>query len=252
MPKYLFKIPGHEDQEIVWFTRKHIMSLLGSILLIIFLFLIPVAFGIVLWYKANSIFESNLLNVVVILAAVYYLVIISFTFTIWINYYYDVFIITDQEIIDIKQEGIFGRKINEVSILRIQDVSAQVKGVLPTLFNYGNVVAESAGENSQTYIIEDVPNPMKMANKIMTMHNEQVAREDRAFEIITAEGDLRKNSANGQTQSTASFGEMNNGSTQTYCPPCPPSNPVSGPESPSNSEGNVSKKDLDKGGEVKF
>lgn len=249
MPKYLFKIPGNEDQEIVWFTRKHIVSLLGSIFLIIFLFTVPIVFGVVLWFRMPSVFEGSLLNVLVILTTVYYLVIISFSFTVWINYYYDVFAITDQEIVDIKQEGVFGRKINKVSILRIQDVSSQVRGILPTLFNYGNVVAESAGENSQTYVIEDVPNPMKMANKIMSMHNEQVSREDRISEVVTAEGDLRKNAYNGQYQPPIETLEPKSDQKPNYCPPCPTTKKE---DSIETEEGNVSKDDLDKGGEIKF
>lgn len=225
MAEYHFPIPGHEDEKIIIFTRRHVVSMLGTIILIIFMFLIPLIILAAIFFTNRPILSGITLNFIVIGASIYYLVAATYAFTEWISYYFDIFIVTEDEIIDINQEGIFDRSITEVSLLRVQDVSARIKGFLPTIFAYGDVVAESAGENTRTYVIDSIPNPVEVANKILAMHNELIAREERTPEIATAEGDLRKQKM------------------EMPPPPLPPAQPI---------QGDINKDDLEQGGEVKF
>ncbi len=266
-------IAGHENDNIVIFTRKHIVSLFGTMFLILVMILLPIFVFFVLKTVNHGFLTGHILNFIVVAVSIYYLITATFAFTQWVSYYYDIFVVTDDEILDIDQQGIFDRRVTEISLLRIQDVSARVHGFFATFFNYGDVVAESAGENTRTYIIDSVPNPIAIANKILDLHNEHVAKEERAGEMKTADGDLR----GGPIRSAAST------SAQT-CPPCPPcevtnnqndnspfaiDKPLEIPDShnisePTNhepgfiseksqsSEGNVSKDDLDQGGEVKL
>ena len=266
-------IAGHENDNIIIFTRKHIVSLLGTMFLILVMVLLPILIFFVLKNSGHSYLHGVAINFLVVAGSIYYLITATFAFTQWVSYYYDLFIVTDSEILDIDQEGIFDRRVTEISLLRIQDVSARVHGFFATFFDFGDVVAESAGENSRTYVIDSVPNPIAIANKILDLHNEHVAKEERAGEMKMADGDLR----GGPLRSAV-------GTPAQPCPPCPPcdvssdrqnSSPFatnapleeitkvdewpplhktesSDAEKQFESSGNVSKDDLDHGGEVKL
>lgn len=236
MAEYHFPIPGHEEDKIVIFTRRHWISMLGTIILIALMFLIPIVILAAMFFTNRGIFSGIALNFIVIGGSIYYLVAAAYAFTEWISYYYDIFIVTEDEIIDINQEGIFDRSITEVSLLRVQDVSARIKGFLPTIFAYGDVVAESAGENTRTYIIDSIPNPVEVANKILALHNEHIAREGRTREVMTAEGDLRKGVVEKPAEIASEF-------QAAPSSPAPPTQPT---------QGEIKKDDLNEGGEVKF
>lgn len=70
-------------------------------------------------------------------------------FIIWIDYYFDVWIITGERILNIEQKGLFTRVASEVSFTRVQDVTTRVEGFLPTLLHYGDIFIQTAGEEKR-------------------------------------------------------------------------------------------------------
>lgn len=55
-------------------------------------------------------------------------------------------IITDRNITQILQYGIFSRKVSQLNLNNVEDVTAVQNGILPTTFNYGTLKIETAGE----------------------------------------------------------------------------------------------------------
>lgn len=54
--------------------------------------------------------------------------------------------ITDRNITQILQYGIFSRKVSQLNVNNVEDVTAEQKGILATTFNYGTLKIETAGE----------------------------------------------------------------------------------------------------------
>lgn len=74
-------------------------------------------------------------------------------------------IITNDNVTQIMQVGLFHRKVSEVSMANVEDVTAHQKGILQTLFNYGRVHIETAGEQNN-YDFVFCPNPSAYAKAI--------------------------------------------------------------------------------------
>jgi len=254
--EYFYPTPGSaKEEEIVIFARRHWVSYLGQIVLSIIVIFVP----IIIWFVSRMmhihVYQGDLRNVIVIIVSVYYLVAITFTFATWISYYYDIYIVTKDTIVDITQVGFFGRKISQLSLLRVQDVTSSIKGILPTLFAYGDVLVETAGERSETFLLAAVANPQEFSAKILALHNQLIEKEGRHHEILEAEGVLAvptpseskepEPKAPQQEQSPKEIEEV--GPLQARRPTTP------GVEkSADKEEGEISHDDLDKGGEVKF
>lgn len=75
-------------------------------------------------------------------------------------------IITNVNITQVTQVGLFNRKVSELSMANVEDVTAQQRGIFPTLFNYGRLVVETAGEQTN-FVFEYCPNPNAYAKAIL-------------------------------------------------------------------------------------
>lgn len=246
-------ISGHENDKIIIAKRRHWASMVGVMILILILIFVPVLLIQAIKITNSDLLTGSFLTIITVLGSIYYLVMATFAFAQWMNYYYDILIVTENEVIDIDQNGLFDRHVSEISLLRIQDVSARIKGFWPTLFNYGDVVAESAGENTRTYIMNSIPDPIAVANKILDLHNEHIARDGRENELGTGEGDLRSQKTTNFSKILINQNMQDQSASTNVCPPCQ-ATPVCEPETQvvPDKEGSVSDGALDKGGEIKF
>jgi uncharacterized membrane protein YdbT with pleckstrin-like domain len=90
-------------------------------------------------------------------------------FLIWIDYYFDVWIITDERIVNIEQKGLFLRQASDLEFSKIQDVTTDVAGLIPTILNYGDVYVQTAGE-AERFKFRQVPDPYALKSLIMKMY----------------------------------------------------------------------------------
>lgn len=96
--------------------------------------------------------------------------LVSF-FLVFIDYYLDAWIITDKRIVNIEQRGLFYRIISELELDKIQDITTEVSGVIPTFFNYGNVFIQTAAEKER-FIFRKIPDPYKVKDVLMGLQKE--------------------------------------------------------------------------------
>ncbi|HSX44023.1 MAG TPA: PH domain-containing protein [Candidatus Saccharimonadales bacterium] len=91
-------------------------------------------------------------------------------FPFWIAWFYSIFIVTDQRLIQITQKGLFHRSVVDLGLSQIQMVNYQIAGLQETLLGFGTIMM-------QTYvgdlIIHDVHHPAKIQKKILNILREQ-------------------------------------------------------------------------------
>lgn len=162
--KFIPKFPGQrEDEEILMIFNKHwftvILPLVKSMVIILLSFVIPIALG-----SMGTIFSYAWS------ASIYYLWIVFWIAYILYKYYHwyrDKFIITDQRVIDIDQKGLFTRKVSEIELDKIQNTTYTVTGVFQTVFNFGTVTIQSAGNNDLS--LKTIPNPASYQQEIVML-----------------------------------------------------------------------------------
>jgi hypothetical protein len=87
----------------------------------------------------------------------------------------NVVFVTNQKIAQVLYITIFNRKISQLNIGDIQDVTVTQKGFLAHVFNYGTLVIETAGEQ-QNYTFTFVPDPYIAAKTIIGLHEKNIAQ----------------------------------------------------------------------------
>jgi uncharacterized membrane protein YdbT with pleckstrin-like domain len=82
----------------------------------------------------------------------------------WISWYYSIFILSDQRLIQITQKGLFNKAVVDMQLSQIQMVNYQIAGLQETMLGFGTLVM-------QTYmgdlVIHDVHHPAKTQKKIL-------------------------------------------------------------------------------------
>ncbi|MBI3573080.1 MAG: PH domain-containing protein [Candidatus Kerfeldbacteria bacterium] len=160
------------NEKTLMIMHRHWLVFLRTLANFVLLGLVPGAIVVFLiltyhWSLASGSFSFTLLSMA---AVIYYLFWWILLYGFWLDYSLDMFVITDQRVIDIEQTGLFDRTTAELDLSRVQDVTSEVKGFFPTMFHYGNVYIQTAGEKER-FIFEQVPNPDQVVKTILSLTN---------------------------------------------------------------------------------
>lgn len=181
--------PGqHKNEKIILFLRRHWFIFLVRLVLIIAAILLLI-FVYFLFSSMNSNFsESEYHNLVLFGESLATLFIWNFFFILWLDYYLDAWIVTDERIINIAQRGFFNRDVSELKLMNIQDVTSEIIGVIPTLLNYGDIFVQTAAEKEH-FAFHQIPHPNRVKNVIIQLQEKKRIYEEKELgEMIRGNG----------------------------------------------------------------
>jgi uncharacterized membrane protein YdbT with pleckstrin-like domain len=174
----LHHLPGadlQESQAIVY--RRHPITMVPFMFLMLFVLVLP--FGGYFAFNAflpEAFATPNYFTLYILGASMFFLFGLLFLFQYFLDYWCDIFILTDKRILDIEQKGLFNRTVSELRLYRTQDVTTEVKGILHSLFDYGDVFIQTAGEKER-FEFEDVPHPTQIAKLILELSEKNRAEQ---------------------------------------------------------------------------
>lgn len=105
-----------------------------------------------------------------------------FLYIKFVDYYLDVWILTTERIVEIKQRSLFNRQVAELDLSTVQDVSSKVRGILGTFLHYGAIFVQTAG-TTELFQFNKLPRPYEAEKKIL---NIQASLEERTKSEIGA------------------------------------------------------------------
>lgn len=169
MPHRFYLPHALPNETVLLLLRRHWFVLFARMLLWTVAGAMPVGLAFLLPdVMGRAIAHSVGYPLMVIAASVYYLFIWLFAFNGFVDYYLDVWMVTNERIINIEQTQLFARTTAEQKLNRIQDVAAEINGILPTFLGYGDVSVQTAGEKS-FFNFEQIPDPEGVARKISSL-----------------------------------------------------------------------------------
>ena len=158
----------HENEEIFAVIHRHWFNILTHFLIILLFSLLLIASFLFLPFFFPEIAATENARFFVFIESTFFIFIWLFGFLTWIDYYFDVWFITNERIVNIEQKGLFVRQISELDFSRVQDVTATVEGVIPTVLNFGDVHVQTAGEKER-FVFRQVPDPSRVKDTIMRL-----------------------------------------------------------------------------------
>lgn len=166
----IIDFPGQEANEPIFiFVRRYPLAFLPQIGLIIATGLAGV--GVIAILGIGNFFSRS---EQVLLGSAFIMFMLLFALIEFIDFYFDLDVVTDRRIVDIDQDRLFNRTVSELLLDDIQDVKANSKGILATLFDFGNISIQTAG-SLPNFLFHDVKHPKEIAAMIIDL-SDQVQR----------------------------------------------------------------------------
>lgn len=155
-----------DDEEIILVLRRHWFTNLAWVFIALGMLFAPLSLS---FFPVLEPFPANYRF---ILALFWYLLTFAIAFEKFLSWYFNVFIITEERVIDIDFYNLLDKKISEAKISMIQDVTAKTNGVAQTLFNYGTVLVQTASE-IPVITIDKIPSPNLVLQVLQQMRSEE-------------------------------------------------------------------------------
>jgi len=161
------KIQLDQGETVLKIVRKHwfvivsklFVTFIALLLPFFILFLLVVFPGLIASLKIDLQYYTA---IIIFLIAAWSLLVILTAFSIWTNYYLDLWIITDRRIIVIDQIGFFHRNVSIFRLERLQDIEFNISGLIPTLLNFGSIRAQTAGSFEENFKTAGLPDPRSL------------------------------------------------------------------------------------------
>jgi len=172
--KYFNLIEFDDKEELVAEIRKDsfglaLVILTGGFVVVALLIMSVVATSIDLSELLGAGVSNNLQPILVMLGFLLMIAGIVVTFIAAFLYKSNVIYVTSDKIAQVQYVSLFNRKISQLSIGDVQDVTVTQKGILAHIFHYGTLVIETAGEQ-QNYTFTYVPDPYQYSKLIVGAH----------------------------------------------------------------------------------
>lgn len=105
---------------------------------------------------------------------VWYVFVFGFVFENFLTWYFNVYIVTDERVIDYDFYSLLFKRVSASKIDDIQDVTYEMAGIASSILNYGNVYIQTAAERIELEF-HSVPNP----ELVVRLLNELILEEER-------------------------------------------------------------------------
>lgn len=158
-----------DDEAVVLFLRQHPIVNVPWVLTVILMLTLPSVF---IFFPPYGSLPPNFQFVVTL---GWYMFVFGFALAKFMGWFFNIYILTDERVVDVDFKNIFFRKISTAKIEEIQDINIQSSGSFETFFGYGSVFIQTAAEVSQFEFMY-VPNPDrvgKILNQMIDMEEQE-------------------------------------------------------------------------------
>jgi hypothetical protein len=166
LPKNVTFETKDKEEKVILFLRQHPVVLLPRIGITAFLILVPS------FFRLFSLFLYMPVGFQIIVVMIWYLFVFSSMLEAFLGWFYNIYIITDERVIDIDFVSLMHKEVTDANIGHIEDVTYKTGGLVKTLVDYGDIFIQTAGEEANLDFLA-VPAPAKVAKILQGIREER-------------------------------------------------------------------------------
>ena len=153
--QYLFSDYLEDEEEIIFVAHRHFFVFVSDVFrVVVFHALIPIGF----WFLFPQLLAVY---------AIWFFIGVARILLVLQDWFYDCWLITSRGVVGVEWTGYFERTSSRVEYQSIEGMSYTIKGVMPTMFNYGSVtLAKLGGATSVT--LKDAYNPKRVEKNLVS------------------------------------------------------------------------------------
>lgn len=175
-PKNIQFEGNDHDEVILFLVRRDIVTNLVWLGGTMFLLILPVFFN----YLVNQIFPVATYIPAThrfLYLVIWYMFVFAYFFESYLSWYFNIYIVTTKRLVDVDFDGFLSRRISEAPLSSIEDVTYNVNGIFPNIFNFGDVTVQTASRKPEIEFLQ-VPRPSFLHDAISDLAAER--RNNRA------------------------------------------------------------------------
>lgn len=165
-------VTQQQDEEIVLLLRAHPVTNAGWIIMTVVMLVVPTLL------ELTGMFSGVPFRFMFVGKMTWYLMVWAFAFERFLHWYYSLFIVTNERVVDVDFYNLMSRVVTHVNLNHIEEPVMAQHGFGATLFNYGHVLVQTAGEK-QTVECVACPWPHKVVDIINRLSEELEKRRER-------------------------------------------------------------------------
>ena len=158
-----------DEEDVILMLRQHPIVNVGWVLLAILLLLAPMVGGLLPFDVLPVRFQ-------VMTVIGWYLLVTAFVLQKFLDWYFNVYIVTDERMVDIDFYGLGYRDLTVAKLKSIEDINFTQAGGMAAIFNYGDVYVQTAGERREFDFVR-VPEPGKVVDIMYQLLQEEELEE---------------------------------------------------------------------------
>lgn len=170
-----------DGEELVEVRKRHpVYVILKSIAAVVIAGLLIWGFS---WLSGQFSWASSIavwLYVAVVVVAAGYLGLLAYRF------YNDLWIVTNQRLVDALRKTPFNQELSSTDLINVQDINIRRRGIMPTIFNFGDVVCQTASTQGE-FIFIGVGDPAGLMEMLDRLRDE--ARKEGSLVMGRAAGE---------------------------------------------------------------
>ncbi|HAO64723.1 TPA: hypothetical protein DCQ44_01945 [Candidatus Taylorbacteria bacterium] len=163
----MIKFNLNPNEQIVLTVRKHWIAIIGQLVALIVAMIVPLILLLVIqafvpnfpgWQAGHLIYLYSFAY------SIWLMLSWSLFFFAWTEYHLDFWVVTTHRIFLVEQQAMFAREISSLTLDKIQDLTIDIEGFLPTMLKFGDILIETAGERKKlAFINARDPEAIKIA-----------------------------------------------------------------------------------------
>ena len=149
--------PLQDNETVTSLIRRHWYYLWPRTILWVFYALAPVVIGSIILDTIGVLDDLGIIWwAIVALWLIWWIIRLLLN---WYRYHNDIWLITNQRIIDSFKSNPFDLRVATADLVNVQDMSIVKKGIFASMLNFGDIICETAGAEKVPFLITGVPHP---------------------------------------------------------------------------------------------
>ncbi len=153
-----------KNEQIIIFVRPHWLTtirwLATTLGFIVLPALIKPLIPAEIYFFAGRFIEAGLI--------LWYLFTLAYLLRNFLGWYYDVYFVTDERVVSVEFVNMMQKMVSDTRVDRIQDIALSQKGFFQSMFNYGDVLIQTAAEVS-LFTFKNIPHPQSVVEALQRL-----------------------------------------------------------------------------------
>jgi hypothetical protein len=152
--------PLQDSERVLTICRRHWLHLWPRLVVMALVAILPPLVVSIILSRADA-YEGVVATIFWIASAVWLVYWAIRIFLTWYRYNNDIWVITNQRIVDSVKTNPFNLRLSTADLVNLQDMTVVRNGIVRTMFDFGDIVCQTAAEG-QDFRLSGIPHPREV------------------------------------------------------------------------------------------